>query len=63
MNEGRGTKEEPAPGFWRKLILALEGMDESYVTSLESRIHVLETEVARLDELEKKRSSISAPEA
>jgi uncharacterized small protein (DUF1192 family) len=60
MSDDRGATEKPAPGFWRKLILALEGMDESYVADLESRIRMLEVEVARLGELERKRGN-SAP--
>ncbi len=54
-----GATEKPAPGFWRKLMLALEGMDESYIADLESRIRMLEVEVARLGELERKRSNSS----
>jgi hypothetical protein len=60
MSDDRSATEKTAPGFWRKLMLALEGMDESYVADLESRIHMLEVEVARLGELEKKRSNFSA---
>jgi len=61
MNDGRGTTERPAQSLWQKLKLALENMDESYVTDLESRIHLLELEVARLSELEKKRHGVSEP--
>lgn len=61
MNDERGATEKPAQGFWQELKLALEGMDESYVTDLESRIHLLEVEVARLSELERKRHGICEP--
>ena len=62
MSDDRGATEKPAPGFWRRLMLALEGMDESYVADLESRIHMLEVEVARLGELEKRRCNSSMPD-
>lgn len=62
MSDNRNAEKQPAPGFWRKLVLALEGMDESYVASLETRIHVLEVEVARLGALERRRSNFSAPD-
>lgn len=61
MNDDHGATDKPTPGFWRKLMLAFEGMDESYVTDLESRIHMLEVEVARLGELEKKRRDFFEP--
>ncbi|MDN6884585.1 uncharacterized small protein (DUF1192 family) [Variovorax sp. 1140] len=61
MNDERGTIDKPAQGFWQKLKLALEGMDESYVAGLESRIRLLELEVARLSELERKRHGVCEP--
>jgi hypothetical protein len=63
MSDDRGVTEKPAPGFWRKLMLALEGMDESYVVDLESRIRTLEVEVARLVELERMRGNSLAHSA
>lgn len=61
MNDERGATEKPVQGFWQKLKLTLEGMDESYVADLESRIRLLEVEVARLGELEKKRHGACEP--
>ncbi|NVM90565.1 hypothetical protein FHT32_004222 [Variovorax sp. SG517] len=59
MSDDRGATEKPAPGFWRKLMLAFEGMDESCVADLESRIRMLEVEVARLGDIERRRGSAS----
>ncbi|WP_143080756.1 hypothetical protein [Variovorax sp. YR750] len=61
MNDERGATQKPVQGFWQKLKLALEGMDESYVAGLESRIRLLEVEVARLSELERKRHGVCEP--
>ncbi|MET3465060.1 hypothetical protein [Variovorax atrisoli] len=63
MSDDPNAKKQRAPGFWRKLVQALEGMDESYVDSLETRIHALEVEVARLGALERRGSSFSAPDS
>lgn len=62
MSDDHRAKEQAAPGFWRKLLIALEGMDDSYAASLEARVHALEVEVARLGALEKEHSGLSAPE-
>jgi hypothetical protein len=59
MSNSRGETDKRAPSFWRKLMLALETWDEPYEVELESRIHKLEVEVARLRELEKKRGDFS----
>jgi len=63
MSDDLNAEQQRAPGFWRKLVQALEGMDESYVDSLETRIHALEVEVARLGALERRRSNFSTPDS
>jgi uncharacterized small protein (DUF1192 family) len=44
-------------------VQALEGMNESYVDNLETRIHALEIEVARLGALERRCSNFSTPDS
>lgn len=63
MSDDRNAEKQRAPGFRRKLVRALEGMDESYVDSLETRIHAPEVEVARPGALERRRGYFSAPDS
>ena len=42
------------PGFWKRLVLAVEAMGESYEEQLEKRVRTLEVAVARLTQAKQK---------
>ena len=46
--------QEKAPGFWKRLLLAIEESSESYSEQLEKRVTRLETEVGHLSGFQKK---------
>lgn len=54
MSAIRAYPQKTAPGFWKKLLLAVEEMSESYEELLEKRISRLEAEVGRLSAAQKK---------
>jgi len=50
MSETSTSARSTVPGFWTRLVLAMEAMGESYEERLEQRVSRLEAEVARLSE-------------
>lgn len=51
----RANPQTTNPGFWRRLVLAVEAMGESYEEQLEKRVSSLEVAVARLTQSTKTR--------
>lgn len=53
VSPGNGRVAAEKPGFWKRLVLALEAASESDEERLERRVNRLEAEVARLSGLKR----------
>ena len=54
MSNMQVNPQNTVPGFWKRLLLAVEEIGESYAEHLEKRVRRLETEVTRLSAIQKK---------
>lgn len=56
MSNMQADPQQPVPGFWTRLALAIEAMgeSESETDRLEKRVRRLEAEVERLSAIQKK---------
>ena len=54
MSNLQTNQQAKAPGFWKRLVLAVEAMGDSYEEQLEKRVRTLEVAVARLTQARQK---------
>ena len=54
MSNVQANQQGKAPGFWKRLVLAVEAMGDSYEEQLEKRVRVLELAVAQLTQAKQK---------
>ena len=54
MSNVQANQQGKTPGFWKRLVLAVEAMGDSYEEQLEMRVRALEVAVARLTQARQK---------